>query len=423
MKAKVVDDSSKNGVQQAVKAAPIAREKELVSSQVFDYMNKEKIDAWISYQFSDKVKNEPMTNVFKIPNGLTTAIVSVLFADDRAPLLFVAKMESTKFEYFKEYGELITYVDQKDFVALFKEKVAGCKKIAMEYAAEEILAPGVPATLKGFVQRAAKAKVVSSIGVIQNAVVPVSEEALAEHRLAAVRLQGIIDDCFAMIRAGIYQKPVTEYEVQQFILSRYKALGMATCHNAPIVAVNGHIADVHYEAKEKGSAEIKKGDVVLIDVWAKNDRPNAAYADMTQMCFVGERKDIPENYAKAFKVQVHATERALAYIEEKIKQGKPIIPWKVDMNARSWITQHGYPEFPHSTGHNMVTQDVHGPGIRLGKLMGYPLTLNSLYTIEPGIYVPEGKPPFGARTEFDIYLSQKGVVVTTPVQKEIACLV
>ena len=39
-------------------------------------------------------------------------------------------------------------------------------------------------------------------------------------------------------------------------------------------------------------------------------------------------------------------------------------------------------------------------------------------TVEPGIYLPE----FGVRSEIDIYITEKGAKVTTPVQKSIVII-
>ena len=410
----------KSAVRDAIESSPITTDKALVPEQALAYMKKEKIDAWISYQYSDEVKNEAMTNIFSVPERLTTGTVSVLFADGRA-LLFVAKLEANKFE--QNQAEVIPYANPKEFEELFRERLKGCKKIAMDCstAPEDVLKPGVPANLYEFMKKEmAKVKVVSSLGVIQNAAVPVSAEAVEEHRIAASKLHQIIVECFDEIRKGIKDgKPVTEFELQSYIMRRYDELGMATCHNRPIVAVNEHTVIAHYEAPEEGSAKIRKGDVVLIDVWAKNKKPHAAYSDMTWMAFVGKKEDIPERYAKAFKVQTEAVQKVLDYINGEMKAGKPLIPWEIDKVARSWIVQHGYPEYPHGTGHNMVTQNVHGPGVRLWKNIAQPLALRSLYTVEPGIY----NESFGARTELDIYLDpEKGAVITTRAQNEIACL-
>jgi Xaa-Pro aminopeptidase len=419
-KTGTVPAEKKKGIQTVVEALPITKPP-LVSEQVKEYMRGEGIDAWVSYQYSDRLRNDAMSRVFRVPEGLTNATTSVFFADGREPLVFVARIEAPKFAHFREFGTVVPCTNADEFKRLFAERVRGCKRIAMEYG-NDIFVPSalVPARLKEFVQDATKAEIVPSVGVVQHAVVPLSDEALAEHKNAALKLYRIMDDCTKMIYDGAESgKPVTEHEVGEFIAKRYGELGLVTCHNAAVVAVNGHIADVHYKAAKEGSAEIRKGDVVLIDIWAKSDKPEAAYADITWMCFVGRRRDIPKRYADAFRVQAEASQMAVDCIRKAFAERKPLIPREIDAIARSHILKSGYPDYPHGTGHSLGTADVHGDGVKLNQVETFPLVPRSCYTIEPGIYAGN----YGARTEINFYLDpKKGPVLTTPVQKEIVCL-
>ncbi len=427
--ARTIHADGKNDVQTAVGALPITKPP-LVSEQVTKYMKAEKIDAWISFQYSDKLKNDAMSKTFHVPKGLTNATTSVFFADGREPLLFVARIEAPKFEHFKEYGTVIPCTDADEFMKLFAEKVTGCKKIAMEYGENMLSASAlVPARVKESVQKATNAEIVPSMGVIQHAVVPLSPPAFREHEDAVAKLDRIMEGCMKLIRDGVENgKPVTEYGLREFISKKYKEFGMVSSHIQHVVAVNEHIANIHYEAPEKGSAEIRKGDVVLIDIWAKNDKEDAAYADITWMCFVGKEKDIPKKYADAFKVQVEASHMAMDHIKKAFKEGKPIIPCEVDAVARNHILKNGYPDYPHSTGHNLGTGSAQGEGVMISKKLTFPLVPYSCYTIEPGIYVTEienGTENFlyGARTEFNFYLQPiAGPTITSRVQKEMVCL-
>ena len=45
---------------------------------------------------------------------------------------------------------------------------------------------------------------------------------------------------------------------------------------------------------------IQKGDFVLIDLWAKLDKPDAVYSDLTRVAYVGE--NVPEVYTKVFDI-------------------------------------------------------------------------------------------------------------------------
>ena len=105
----------------------------------------------------------------------------------------------------------------------------------------------------------------------------------AARKVDAIRRQAF-ERVGAKLRAG---ERVTEWEMQQFILARFAEEGLITDHG-PDVAVNANASNPHYEPKQDACAEIKRGDVVLMDMWAKLDRPEAVYYDITWVGFCGD---------------------------------------------------------------------------------------------------------------------------------------
>ena len=81
------------------------------------------------------------------------------------------------------------------------------------------------------------------------------------------------------------------------------------------------------------------------------------------------------------------------------------------------IDQAGYGEaFCHRTGHNMG-RETHGNGTHMDNLETHEtrqILPQTLFTIEPGIYLPE----FGVRSEIDVFIHRDGRVQVTggPVQ-------
>src|SRR5438067_1971055 len=83
-------------------------------------------------------------------------------------------------------------------------------------------------------------------------------------------------------------------------LDHFKKHGLVTDH-PPIVAVGPHSGDPHY-APQSGPNDtpIREGDFVLIDLWAKLDKPRAVYSDLTWTCFVGNQ--VPPRYEEIFQI-------------------------------------------------------------------------------------------------------------------------
>ena len=91
---------------------------------------------------------------------------------------------------------------------------------------------------------------------------------------------------------------IEESDVRAAMMDHFAAQGMTTYH-PPIVGRGPHSGLPHYETGSGDETFIREGDFVLVDSWAKFDRPRAVYTDLTRTGFVGEQ--VPEEYTKIFK--------------------------------------------------------------------------------------------------------------------------
>ncbi|OGF20937.1 hypothetical protein A2Y83_01695 [Candidatus Falkowbacteria bacterium RBG_13_39_14] len=263
---------------------------------------------------------------------------------------------------------------------------------------------------------------------------------LQSHIRAAKKLDKIKNEVFEFIKKG-----VTEYEVQQFILKKFKEENLTSGRMRPIVAVEKNSKDPHYTptAKKKNDA-IMEGAIVMIDLWAKEKSPRGTYADITWMAYIspplqgpaelegGVRggKYNPPHAKKIFKIVIGARDEAIKFVKKRLKENKPIQGYEADEVARNYIAKRGYGKnFIHSTGHSL-DKNVHGSGVSLSsvKRKGHKLARkkdyrkipqNSPFTIEPGIYLEN----FGVRSEIDCYINDKNkLVITTEAQKKIMAI-
>jgi Xaa-Pro aminopeptidase len=166
----------------------------------------------------------------------------------------------------------------------------------------------------------------------------------------------------------------------------------------------------HYEPTHDKHSPISAGDFVLIDLWAKCDRPGSVYADITWTSVVGA--SVPDEVNKVFTVVRDARDAAANFVKDAFSAGKTIHGWQVDDVCRSVIQKAGYGEyFIHRTGHNIHTE-VHGNGANIDNLETRDdrvLIPRTCFSIEPGIYL-EGK--FGVRSEIDVYVGENEARVT-----------
>jgi len=265
-------------------------------------------------------------------------------------------------------------------------------------------------------------EIVSSADLVQVFEAVIDEKGYQSHLEAGKIIQQIKDEAFAEIGKAVHgRKRVTEYDIQQFIVRRFEEENL-TCENEfPIVGVNEHPANPHFEPTFENAYVIKEGDTVLIDLWAKKKEPGAIYYDITWCGFVG--KNPPTKYVEIFHIVRDARNAAVRFIRDKFARGEPCFGWQVDDVCRQVVKDSGYGSyFIHRTGHSIGTK-VHGNGVNIDNLETKDerqLVPGICFSIEPGIYL-EGQ--MAVRSEVNVFITMQGeVVVAGDEQQELVLI-
>ena len=184
----------------------------------------------------------------------------------------------------------------------------------------------------------------------------------------------------------------------------------------PIVGVNENAANPHYEPTKEVHKPILHGDFVLIDLWAKQNKEEGVWADITWVGYVGYT--VPEKYTKIFEIVCEARDAGLELVTKRFSENKDVFGFEVDDAVRNVIAKAGYGKyFIHRTGHS-ITTTVHGSGPHMDN---YETTdtrkifPSTSFSIEPGIYLPGD---FGVRLEIDVYIHPDGKVEFTGDEKQ-----
>jgi Xaa-Pro dipeptidase len=294
--------------------------------------------------------------------------------------------------------------------------LAGCKRVAMQYS-PECAVPYVAMVDAGTVElvRAQGVEVATSADLVQYFEARWNQEKLDSHVEAGMLVDEIRRNAFAeigdMLRGRAF---VDEFTIKRFILQSFERAGLFTDHG-PIVGVNANASNPHYEPTADSTAPIQQGDVVLIDLWAKFNRPGAVYYDITWTGFAGDT--IPDEVRRVFRVVTGARDAAINKVKHTIAAGLPLRGFEVDDACRGHIREHGMADyFFHRTGHS-IGEDVHGSGANMDNLETHderrviPWTC---FSIEPGIYLPE----FGVRSEVNMFIGEREARVTGEIQTE-----
>ena len=313
-------------------------------------------------------------------------------------------------------GQRRIFRSWQELGSLLEATLQGTRRVAMEYSPMNAI-PTMARVDGGTLEliRGLDKELVSSANLVQQFVAVLSAAQMEMHREAGRRLIAIKDELLRSIaqqvRAGA---ALTEYSVQQDFLARIQAAGVET-DSAPIVAVNEHAGDPHYGPSEHDSAPLREGDLLLLDFWGFLPQPGAIFADYTWTAFLGAR--VPEKHQQVFEMVRRARDHGIAFLRERIEQGKQVQGWEVDQTVRDLITAAGYGDyFVHRTGHSITTVE-HGDGANLDNLETRDERLilsNTCCSIEPGIYLPE----FGIRSEVNVLVLEHSIEVTgVPMQE------
>ena len=316
-------------------------------------------------------------------------------------------------------GDARAYVSWRDQQAALASLLHSAKRIAMQYSPMNAI-PYLSRVDAGTIDlvRSLGAEVVTSADLVQQFEAVWDGAQLSSHQVAAEGLRAIVDEAFGFVGTSLAARSsLTEYGLQQYILSRMQARGLVTS-SPPIAAVNAHSADPHYGPASQGSAPIRQGDLVLIDLWAKQPGPGAVYADITWTGFVGAT--VPARHQDIFQIVRRARDAAVTFVQGRVRAGECPYGWEVDDVCRRVIQDAGYGQyFVHRTGHS-IGEEVHGNGANIDNLETQDarrLLPGTCFSIEPGIYLPED---FGIRSELDVYLSSHDAVVYgQPVQADL----
>lgn len=369
-----------------------------------EVMGEERLDGWLLFSFgrSNPVALEAL--------GLThlhlTRRFAYLIPREGEPTLLCHAIEETLFPPLP--GRQRTYHRWQGFLAELQGLLEGKQRLALEY---------VPGGQIPYLSRVDGGTVdlLRGLGLELASSWPLllllqtwDQERLASHRRA---VQGLVA---AKERALDYlrQNPkATEEEVQREMVGVLQGLGLVFDH-PPMVAFGKNTANPHHQPTAK---PLEEGDVVLLDLWAKE--PGGVYADLTWMAGLTP----PEAAHQAFLAVTKARDMALGFLAEAYREGRRPKGYEVDRLARGVLEAEGYgAHVRHRTGHNLG-EEVHGTGPHLDDLETHdfrPLVPGLAFTVEPGVYLPD----FGVRTEVDVYLHPEGPEVTTPLQREITPL-
>ena len=371
-------------------------------SDIQEALRHEPVDGWLFYDFRG---SDPLA--YRIL-GLDATTISTrrwyyFIPTHGEPVGIVSSVEPRRLDVLP--GQKKVFLSWQQLHAALAETLQGRRRIAMQYSPGNAI-PYVSRVDAGTIEliRQFGVEIVSAADLVQRFEAVWTEAQWESHLRAAKGVRETVDEAFAYIRQ---HTSISEYAVQQFIIERFKSRGLTT-HHPPIVGINAHSADPHYEPQPEGSSLIRANAFVLIDLWAKE--PGGVYADITWTGFMG--KEVPARYQEIFNHVRAGRDAAIEFVKARVAREQSFAGYEVDAVTRKIITDAGYGDyFVHRTGHS-IGEEVHGNGANMDGLETRDerwVLPGTCFSIEPGIYLAG---EFGVRSEINIYVSPHAAIVT-----------
>ena len=375
-----------------------------------------KLDGWL---FFDHHERDPLAyRVLGLKGGHVSRRWYYWVPANGAPRGLVHRIESGNLDVLPgEKAVYSTWHEQRDGVCAM---LNGAKRVAMQYSAMCAI-PYVANVDAGTIElvRSFGAEVVSSAELIQLFEARWTPAMLEMHLEAGRKTDQVRREAFELVGTALAKnQPITEYEVQQFVLKRFADAGLVTNH-PPIVGANANASNPHYCPTEQSCSVIRRGDLLLLDLWSKANHPDAVYYDVTWMAFCG--KEPGARMQEVFSVVRDARDAGIRFVTESTAAGRAIKGFEVDDAVRGHIEGKGLGQyFTHRTGHS-IGRETHGNGANMDNFESHdersviPWTC---FSIEPGIYLPE----FGVRSEINMFIGEREARITGEVQRELVLL-
>ncbi len=392
-------------------------------------LREHRFDGWLFY---DHHQRDPIA--YRILGLDESVLVSrrwyYLIPAEGEPRKLVHRIEESRLDSLA--GEKRVYSSWQELESELRIMLAPCQRLAMQYSPRNaimsisLVDAGTIELLREFGKT-----ILSSEDLVSLFEAVLTPEQIASHYQAQAKIDEILAEGWKEIGRRVRAPGLThassgpfhsgdgaavnEYDMVLWLQEAMRRAGLVWEHGTN-VSVNANSSNSHYDLTAAVAKPIREGDFVLIDIWARMDRPGSCFYDITWTGVVG--REPSEREQKVFDTVVRARDAAVKLVEEAFLAGRPLAGWQADDAAREVIREAGFGEyFTHRTGHS-IAAELHGNGAHLDNLETHdervilPFTC---FSVEPGIYLPE----FGLRSELNMMTEPGKAMVTGRIQRNL----
>lgn len=354
--------------------------------QAQQILNEYNLDLWLTFVRETTAGGDPIVPII-YGLELTWQSALILTKTGRS----IAIIGSLEAEAARRTGayETIISIDKgigADLVAVFEQ--LNPQTIGINYSMNDVHADGLSLgmyqlLLKLLENTPYKDRLVSAekvIAALRSRKIPAEIERI---KAAVETTARIFEKTFSFVQPGM-----TEIQISNFIHQQMEEFRVSEAwdyHNCPTVNAGpassiGHIGptDLRFE----------RGQLLHIDFGVKK---NDYCSDIQRVAYCLAPGEI-----KPPKAVQHGFDTIVAAIQKTVMAMRPgLTGAEVDHVARKYVMDAGYPEYMYATGHHLGRTAHDGAGVlgpqwdRYGDTPSYPLEPGHVYTVEPGLFLPQ----------------------------------
>lgn len=382
-------------------------------SLAIDILNEKNIDVWLTFVRETTAAGDPVLPLI-YGHDLTWQSALILTRSGER-IAIVGKFEAETVRRTGAYDQILPYDEAISPVLRSALERLNPDKIAINYSPNDVLADGLPHGLYLVLVHHLSGTPFAERFVSAEAVIAALRGRKSPNEIARIRAAIETTATIYKNTFNYTQEGMNEAQISQFMHKQLEKFGVSPAwelEHCPIVNAGPESASGHVGPTQ---LKIQLGQLLHFDFGVKQDDYCSDIQRMVYFLAPGEL-EVPTEVRRGFETVVRA-------IQESVAAMKPGVLGKdVDAIARRIVTEAGYPEFKHATGHQLGRLAHDGAGIigplweRYGETPIYPLEAGQVYTIEPSLFVT-GYGTMGI--EEDVLVTDDGAIFLSQPQTEL----
>lgn len=370
---------------------------------IYETMAQEDIDAWLIVGRESIMKSEPILPVLGDIDFIIAT--TLLFTKDKRLIAIVSPLDVECYKLIEGIDEVVEYETTMDDSIAFVLKRENPKRLALNYSSEDASSDGLTLGMhkmleKVFKEIDFKGEVISALDIVLRVRGIKTSAQIAKIEHCAIKADEYLRMVPDFCKAGTTSLDIFKFLQEVAYKDGYKMSWIDS--QCPGVSVDPNVPSGHMGIID---TPLVKGCVINIDYGVAKD---GYCSDIQRMYYVlkDDEKDAPENVKRAF----YLVRDAIKAAKEFLKPG--VTGFQVDQIARHMIVDEGFDSWNAALGHQ-VGHKTHDGGTILAnrrirynkpKLIDTPLEAGNVFTIEPGVEVPQGR----IGLEEDVVITEDG---------------